>query len=97
VDYYWRSNPLCDWKSFWISIKMKKKKKYHKNIKKIVSFRRQGEIVRLSIYTAHEGHQKHFEAEAPANDPKKVGLLLKAAFSKGMARPKFDDDEYWFD
>jgi hypothetical protein len=61
-----------------------------------ISIRRNGDMVRLQIYDCRDSHEKYFDAEAPANDPAKVRLLLEAAFSKGLIKPKFDDEEKWW-
>lgn len=72
-------------------------------VERIVKFRKQGEVVKLSMYDARNSHDKFFESEAPANDPEKVALLFQAAFSKGLAKPKFkrlglvdDNDDSWW-
>lgn len=66
-------------------------------IERKVSFRKVGTVVRLSMYDAHNSHDKFFEIEAPANDPDKLALMLEAAISKGMSKPRRRDSGSWWD
>lgn len=64
-----------------------------------ISLRRTGDIVRLQMYSAHDNHDKFFDMEAPANNPKKVKLLLEAARNKGLSLSDpedFDSEEPWW-
>lgn len=50
--------------------------------------RRSGLMVKMELYEAFNSHDKYFEAEAPANNPDKVGELIDSAIEKGMSEPK---------
>ena len=62
-------------------------------ISRRISVRRNGDMVRLQIYDCRDSHEKYFDAEAPADDPGKIRLLLEAAFSKGMSRPSKESND----
>lgn len=62
-----------------------------------ISLRKTGDIVRLQMYSAHNSHDKFFDMEAPANNPKKIRQLLEAAKSKGLNLSEdFDSSQSWW-
>lgn len=70
---------------------------YHRDVKKVVSVRKKGDVVHLILYNGRDDHEKYFEAKVPADDPEQIYMMLEAAFSKGMSRPKLSihDSSWW--
>lgn len=55
---------------------------------KKATVRKYGDIIRITMYSCFDNHEKFFEMEAPMNNKEKVKTLFEIARLKGLKIPK---------